>query len=202
MEDKKTILFCTGLSGSGKTYFIDKILPKNAFYKLKSATTRQMREGEQDGREYYFRDEAYFDKEKFATNLWVNEIFWKEGMPRWLYGVPEFEILNHLGQNFTYDVIQPKYVRQMIDWFAKNNLDKQYDFRILWFIPTINNIDVVKQRQNMPNDLEVRKVNTCNLQDFDNANLEPDHVIVSNQYQFAIDKRLRGFLNKFNKRSK
>ena len=202
MEKKKTILFCTGLSGSGKTYFVDKILPNGAFYKLKSATTRKMREGEQDGREYYFRDEAYFDQERLVTNLWVNEAFWKPGVPKWLYGVPEFEVLNHFGQNFTYDVIQPKYVRQMIDWFDRNYLDKYYDYKILWFIPTINNIDVVKQRQNMPNDLEVRKVNTCNLQDFDDAGIEPDHVIVSNQYQFAIDKNLRVFLDQYNKRTK
>ncbi len=65
---KKTVLFCTGLSGSGKSYFIQNILPKGAFYNLKSATTRAMRDDEKDGREYYFRDESYFETEKFATN--------------------------------------------------------------------------------------------------------------------------------------
>ena len=195
--DKKFVLFCTGLSGSGKTYFIDNILPKNVFYNLKSATTRPMREGEKEGVKYYYRDEAYFDTEKFATHLWVNEALWKPGDSKWLYGVPEFEILNNLGCNFTYDVIQPKYVRQMIDWFSKNKLDQQYDFRVLWFLPPLNSTNIVQQRQNMPNDLEVRKNNTCNLQDFDDANIGPDHVVVSNQYQFAIDKNLRGLLNKF-----
>ncbi|MBR5904276.1 MAG: hypothetical protein IKZ49_01950, partial [Alphaproteobacteria bacterium] len=192
--NKKMILFCTGLSGSGKTYFIDNILPKDAFYNLKSATTRPMREGEKEGGKYYYRDEAYFDTEKFATHLWVNESLWKPGEPKWMYGVPEFEILNHLGQNFTYDVIEPKYVRQMINWFNKTKLNTDYDYRILWFIQTLNGADVVKQRQNMPNDLQVRKMNTCNLQDFDNANLAPDHIVVSNPYQFAIDKNLRDLL--------
>ena len=60
---KKTVLFCTGESGSGKSYFIKNILPKNAFYNLKSATTRPMRDREADGREYYFRDEKYFEHE-------------------------------------------------------------------------------------------------------------------------------------------
>ena len=46
---KKTVLFCTGLSGSGKSYFVKNILPENAFYSLKSVTTRQMRDGETDG---------------------------------------------------------------------------------------------------------------------------------------------------------
>ena len=191
---KNTILFCTGLSGSGKSYFVKNILPNNAFYNLKSATTRPMRDGEQDGREYYFRDEQYFETENFATRLFVNEQFWKPGMPKWLYGVPEFEILNHIGMNFTYDVIQPKYVRQMINWFNKNKLNQQYNFKTLWFVPTINSTDIVKQRQNMPNDIEVRKANTCNMQDFKDANVKPDHVIVSNPYQFAIDSRLNAFL--------
>ena len=193
---KNTVLFCTGLSGSGKSYFIKNILPKGAFYNLKSATTRPMRDGEQDGREYYFRDEKYFENEKFATRLFVNEAFWKPGTPKWLYGVPEFEILNNWGANFTYDVIQPKYVRQMMDWFNKYDTMKKYEFRTLWFIPMLNNADIIKQRQNMPNDLEVRKANTCNMQDFTNANVKPDHVVVNNPYQFAIDSRLSAFLHK------
>lgn len=92
---KNTVLFCTGLSGSGKSYFVKNILPKDTFYSLKSATTRPMRDGEADGCEYYFRDEQYFDKEKFATYLFVNEYFWKPGDKKWLYGVPEFEIREH-----------------------------------------------------------------------------------------------------------
>ena len=80
---KKTLLFCSGASGSGKSYFIKNILPSGTFYNLKSATTRPRREGEKDGCEYYFRDEAYFDKEKFATKLFVNEqLFASESLKR------------------------------------------------------------------------------------------------------------------------
>ena len=93
---KNIVLFCTGLSGSGKSYFIKHYLPSNLFYSLKSATTRPMREGEKDGHDYYFRDEQYFSTEKLATLLWVNEEFWMPGQPKWLYGVPEFEIYNNL----------------------------------------------------------------------------------------------------------
>lgn len=191
---KKTLLFCSGVSGSGKSYFIKNILPKDAFYNLKSATTRQMRDGEMDGREYYFRDENYFETEKFATKLFVNEAFWTPGTPKWLYGVPEFEIFNHMNKNFTYDVIQPRYVRQMIDWFRANNLEDKYDFRILWFLPPTNNTDIVQKRQNMPNDMEVRKANTCNLADFQNAGIYPDHIVISNQQERFIDRGLREFL--------
>ena len=174
---KKTLLFCSGASGSGKSYFIKNILPSGTFHNLKSVTTRPMREGEKDGREYYFRDEAYFDTEKFATKLFVNEQFWKPGDKKWLYGVPEFEIYDHMGANFTYDVIQPRYVRQLIDWFIKKGLNKQYDFKTIWFLPLPDSQNIVKNRQNMPNDSEVRKENTCALKDFENANLVPDFVL-------------------------
>ena len=36
-------------------------------------------------------------------------------------------------------------------------LDKKYDFRILWFQPSKNSANIVKSRQNMPNDEQVRK---------------------------------------------
>ena len=195
MKQKPTVLFCTGLSGSGKSYFIKNILPAGAFYNLRSATTRPVRDYEADGREYYFRDEAYFDSEKFATKLFVNEQFWKPGEPKWMYGVPEFEIYDHMGANFTYDVIQPRYVRQMIDWFRTHKLGKKYDFRVLWFMPPIDNFEIARKRQNMPNDLEVRKINTCDLQDFKNAKLYIDHIVTCNPYMLAFDDRLRAFIN-------
>ena len=146
-------------------------------YQLKSATTRAMRDGEMDGREYYFRDEKYFETEKFATILWVNKQFWQPGQPKWLYGVPEFEIFDNLGYNFTYDVIEPKYIRQMIDWFGKKNLVKYYDFKILWFQPIENIENIVKARQNMPDDTKVRKQNTCEIKDFEAVHLKPDFII-------------------------
>ena len=196
MLEQPTVLFCTGLSGSGKTYFIKNVLPNGAFYNLKSATTRKMRDGEADGREYYFRDEKYFETENFATKLFVNEQFWKPGEQKWLYGVPEFEIWDHWGANFTYDVIQPRYVRQMIEWFHKNDKTNKYTFRILWFLPMTNNMSIAEKRQNMPNDLQVRKTNTCNQKDFEMARLEPDHIVVCNEISgVAIDKRLREFIN-------
>ena len=67
-----------------------------------------MREGEADGCEYYFRDEKYFENEKFATTLFVNEQFWKPGMPKWLYGVPEFEIKDNKWY-IMHTVVLPEY---------------------------------------------------------------------------------------------
>ncbi len=193
----KTVIFCTGESGSGKSYFIKNVLlPTGAVHNLKSATTRKMRDGEMDGREYYFRDEKYFDSEKFATHLFVNAAFWKPGEAKWLYGVPEFEVMNNLGKFFTYDVIQPMYVRQMIDWFQTNPKTRDYYFKILWFHALNNSGDIVKKRQNMPNDLAVRRQNTCSQADFDNAKLDVNHIVVSDpeNKSFYYDSTLHAFI--------
>lgn len=175
---KKTLLFCCGLSGSGKSYFIKNVLPAGLFYNLKSATTRPMRPGEMDGREYYFRDEAYFDQTPLATRLWVNQAFWTPDKPKWLYGVPEFEIMDNLGQNFTYDVIQPKYARQMIDWFHSRALHRDYNFRVAYFLAPENNFTTAQKRANMPDDMGVRTTNTCSPADFMNDRLEIDYLMM------------------------
>lgn len=174
---KNTVLFCTGLSGSGKSYFIKNTLPNGLFYNLKSATTRAMRDGEIDGREYYFRDEEYFTNMPLVTELWVNRDFWKPGDKKWMYGVPESEVMNNMGKNFTYDVIEPKYARQMIDWFNRHGLDSIYDYKVAWFLPPKNNFDIVARRANMPNDTAVRKQNTCDAGDFLDAGIWPDYIL-------------------------
>lgn len=175
---KNTLLFCTGLSGSGKSYFIQNTLPAGLFYKLKSATTRPMRDDEIDGQDYYFRDELYLENEPMVTNLWVNREFWTPGMPKWMYGVPEFEVHKHLGENLVYDVIEPRYAREMIDWFRARGLDHKYNFRVAFFIAPQNNFETAAARANMPGDLDVRRTNTCDPVDFMRAGLEIDYLMM------------------------
>lgn len=196
---KKTVLFCTGLSGSGKSSFIEKHVPLDTCYKLKSATTRPIRDGEQDGREYYFRDENYFDTTPMATHLWVNQAFWQPGMPKWLYGVPEFEIRNHMDKNLIYDVIQPKYVRQMIDWFRAHGMQRQYSFKVLYFIAPSNSMTIARTRANMPNDIQVRQQNTCDPIDFLRADLNIDFLVKSSAEETIISTHLNKFLHNLSK---
>ena len=76
-----------------------------------------------------------------------------------------------------YDVIQPKYAKQLIDWFKKNNLDKHYNFRVAYFLPTDINLETAAKRANMPNDLDVRRANTCDPIDFLKAGLDIDYIL-------------------------
>lgn len=136
-----------------------------------------MRAGESDGNPYFFRDEAYFDTARLCTHLWVNERFWTDGMPKWLYGVPEDEVYNNLGKNLIYDVIEPRYVRQMLDWFHQNKLSAQYNFRVAYFLSPEQNLETARARANMPNDADVRRTNTCNPIDFLRAGLDIDYIL-------------------------
>lgn len=193
---KNTLLFCCGLSGSGKSFFCENLLPRGLFYKLKSATTRPMRTGEQDGREYYFVGEEYFDVIPMVTRLWVNEAFWRPGKPKWLYGVSESEVERNIGKNFVYDVIQPKYARQMRDWFVAHGVASQYEFKTLYFIPPTDNFKIAAGRANMPDDSAVRTTNTCDPIDFLNADLDVDFMVKSSVSGTIIPSSLRQYLSK------
>ena len=175
--DKKILLFCNGLSGTGKTTFIEKYAIASGFHNLISATTRPPRDGEVDGVSYYFRDDAYFaDRKKFATYLFVNENSWKPGDKKWLYGIPEFEVENHIGQNLFYDVIQPRYTRDLMNWFIARKLNEKYDFRVAYFTTNQDNFDIARMRASMKNDITVRRANTCNLGDFHRAGVKIDFI--------------------------
>ena len=178
---KPIMLFLNGESGTGKSFFKENIVPAGTFHNLVSATTRGIRADETDGVSYYFRDEEWFDAERtagnLATYLFVNESLWQPGDKKWLYGVPTNEIYNHIGENLIYDVIQPRYTRELIDWFKKHNLDKMYDFRVAWFTTyDLDNFAVANARACMKDDMTVRRQNTCNMADFDRAQITPDYI--------------------------
>ena len=63
-----------------------------------------------------------------------------------------------------------------MDWFIAHKLDEQYDFRVAWFTTAQDNFSIAKQRAAMPNDLDVRRKNTCTMQDFQDAGVKVDFV--------------------------
>ncbi len=188
-----TLLFLTGLSGSGKGYFKENILPKGLFYPLISMTTRNIRNGETDGIHYHFKSEYDFEKTNFVTYLDVNQEMRKPGDPKWLYGVSEQEFIAHKNQNLIYDVIQPKYIRQMIDWCHKNKLT--FDYKILYFIQPLSGFEIASRRAGMKNDLDVRKQNTANINDFHAVDLYPDWAIINSAQKMVFGADMIDYIN-------
>ncbi|MDR2769873.1 MAG: hypothetical protein LBB08_00305 [Rickettsiales bacterium] len=189
----KSFLFLTGMSGTGKSWFWQNVVgPAGKFRKIVSATTRGPRSGEQEGVDYYFRNEAFFDSSEFAVKLFVNEAFWKEGEPKWLYGIEEAEIDRLRGENLTYDCIEPKYVRAVMDWCGAHG--RKYDFKIAYFLNSPEDTSVVQSRANMRNDMLIRSRNTCSPRDFLRAGIHPDWFMLSSAKDSLFDRRFADWL--------
>ena len=63
MEQEGILIVVSGFSGSGKGTIMKELLQRYDNYALSiSATTRQPREGEVDGREYFFKTREEFEK--------------------------------------------------------------------------------------------------------------------------------------------
>ena len=80
---KYKIIALIGEAGSGKDYIMKQVLAAapDMFNEIISCTTRPMREGEQEGVNYY-----YLTKEQFAEKLYNNEMLESTIFNDWYYG--------------------------------------------------------------------------------------------------------------------
>lgn len=84
MKNKGILIVVSGFSGAGKGTLMKKLLETYDNYALSiSMTTRQPREGEVDGREYFFTDKEDFEK-KIAENQLIEYACYVENY----YGTP------------------------------------------------------------------------------------------------------------------
>jgi len=118
MPKQGKIFIISGPSGSGKTTLYRKLLQsrhlKGKIVKAISVTTRQKREGEVHGRDYYFvSKKSFLDKQKKGRFLEFEKVFGN------MYGTPKSAVLKHLktGKSviLCIDVKGAKTVRSKID---------------------------------------------------------------------------------------
>ena len=84
MEKKGILVVVSGFSGSGKGTIMKELLSRYDNYALSiSATTRSPREGEQDGREYFFKTREEFE-EMIASDALIEHACYVENY----YGTP------------------------------------------------------------------------------------------------------------------
>jgi guanylate kinase len=80
---QKKIIVVTAPSGSGKTTMVKKLLEKYPFLDFSvSATTREKRDGEEDGKDYYYISHQEF-RQKIAKKAFVE---WEEVYSNQFYG--------------------------------------------------------------------------------------------------------------------
>lgn len=61
MSQPGTLIVISGPSGVGKTAIVERLLERGVCERAITATTRAPREGEQDGKDYFFHDRAGFE---------------------------------------------------------------------------------------------------------------------------------------------
>lgn len=175
---KKQLWFLTGASGSGKGHFRDHFLPSDIFYLLRSMTTRKMRDGEIPDEKYFFMDVPTLRKAPKVTYLEIT--------PEWLYAVPESEILNNQDRHLIYDVNQPEYIRQTIDWCQRHHLD--YDFKILYFLPKGKDAEIAalmkkRNKGESEHSINTRLKRDTSIESYKRYAVEPDYII--NNWDYA-----------------
>lgn len=86
------MIIIMGRAGTGKTSLVNELV-KRGYEKIKTCTTRPIRDGEEDGVDYFFLTDDQFHK--YAQNNYFAEIkkyYTTEG--EWLYGTPKVELLS------------------------------------------------------------------------------------------------------------
>ncbi|MDD5397058.1 MAG: guanylate kinase [Candidatus Moranbacteria bacterium] len=105
MKNNNKILVISGPTGSGESTITNKIIAKNpVFQRLITATSRPMRKGEQNGKDYYF-----FSKEQFEKLI-------REGV-----------ILEHTyieNRDTYYGTYGPELKKEMINGYVIVNVDR------------------------------------------------------------------------------
>ena len=97
MENQKKLIILTGPSGVGKGTVVKEILGKDKNIWLSiSATTREPREGEKSGENYYFLNQEKF-KEMIDQNLFLE---WAQFAGNY-YGTPLSSVNKQIKQGFT-----------------------------------------------------------------------------------------------------
>ena len=97
MKNQKKLIILTGPSGVGKGTVVKEILGKEKNFWLSiSATTREPREGEKDGENYYFLNQENF-KEMIEQNLFLE---WAEFAGNY-YGTPLSSVNEKIKNGFT-----------------------------------------------------------------------------------------------------
>ncbi len=92
LKDKGMLVVLSGPSGAGKDAVLDKLKQTDfVFDKTISATTREMRENEKDGVDYYFIDRNTFEK-RIEEDYFLEYTIYSGNY----YGTPKFEVEKHI----------------------------------------------------------------------------------------------------------
>ena len=132
MEKRGSLIVISGFSGAGKGTVAKRLVKDYGYTMSVSATTREPREGEVDGVDYYFKSEADF-KNLIDYNGFIEYARYVDNY----YGTPRAFVENELGSG--HNVILEIEVQGAL------NIKRQYPDAVLIFI-TAPSVDALKNR--------------------------------------------------------
>lgn len=111
------VLLILGPTGSGKSYLQKKLIEKG-YSPIISATTREVRDGEENGVDYHFKDnKEHFFEEEYIEHAQVGDKY---------YGTPKSEF--YKAKNIAH-VLEPYGARDILDTFKD---DKEVNIKVLF----------------------------------------------------------------------
>lgn len=177
MTRRGTLFIISGSSGVGKGTINNAVLARLSNVKLSvSATTREMRPGEADGRDYFF-----IGPEEFAQKIQNDEFLEYAKVYHHMYGTPKKSVLKNLEKGF--DVILE------IDVQGAAKIKKTMPDGVFIFIQPPS-IEALEQRikgrgKDSPQSIEAR-LKACHIE-MPMAKYY-DYVVVNDQLDEAINK--------------
>ena len=162
----KLLICIVGGSGSGKSTLENEIIIHDGFSKAISCTTRDKREGEHNGREYYF-----LNQEEFETLANNNELLEQITFAGNKYGLSKAEF--HKNKDHLVFVVEPNGLKQILKYIDDN---EDLDIRpliIYMDIPEKERFKNMVKRGDSAIDIQERLKEETIVEDFQALNLEP-----------------------------
>ena len=158
MKNKIKIIALIGKAGAGKDYLLQELLKTNDYHEIVSCTTRLPREGEVDGKNYYFMKEG-----EFFNSVKNNEMLEFTCFNGWFYGTP----LKGLSQDkVNIGVFSPDGVRHLL-----KNKNLQIDVR---YVRALDKTRLLRQlnREENPDVKEIIRRWQTDEKDFSNLDFQ------------------------------
>ena len=185
---KKNVYIVVGMTCSGKTTTMENLENEHDYKKMITSTTREPREGEIDGVNYFFLTKESFE-EKIKNNMFVEYVKQKGDK---YYGLG-LNSLDNIKNSIPYVILEPMGAKNAKDFFDNNE-----NFNpIVIFLNVSQNIALERlskrgseeERNNRTLDLQNEELNWINYMKY-------DHIIDSNKSVSEVSKNVHDVIVK------